>query len=295
MVGAIVNNNIVPLDYKLKDNDIIKINTNQNSAGPSREWINMAFTSSARNKIKGFFNKIDKEDYLKKGEEILKNELRKKKFVFNDFLSQDNLDKILKELKFSGIEELYINIGNGKVTPTMLINIVTDENVSKADLILKKASNNKLSEELHQIKNDIIVDGIDEIKVNVAACCKPIPGDRVIGYITKGNGITVHRAVCPNVSDLEERLIEVKWNNNISKKYNAAILVRADNNKDVLLDIIAKTANTEIVVQSINSMNSKEGFLFEITVSVESKEKLMKFVNDLTMISSVIDVERIIK
>lgn len=295
MVGAIVNNNIVPLDYKLKDNDIIKINTNQNSAGPSREWINMAFTSSARNKIKGFFNKIDKEDYLKKGEEILKNELRKKKFVFNDFLSQDNLDKILKELKFSGIEELYINLGNGKVTPTMLINIVTDENVSKADLILKKASNNKLSEELHQIKNDIIVDGIDEIKVNVAACCKPIPGDRVIGYITKGNGITVHRAVCPNVSDLEERLIEVKWNNNISKKYNAAILVRADNNKDVLLDIIAKTANTEIVVQSINSMNSKEGFLFEITVSVESKEKLMKFVNDLTMISSVIDVERIIK
>ncbi len=294
MIGAIVNNNIVPLDYKLKDNDIIKINTNKNSAGPSREWINMAYTSQAKNKIKAFFNKIDKEGYMKKGEEVLKEDLRKKKIVFNDFLSPENLDKIIKELKFSGIEELYINLGNGKVTTTNILNIVTGDNVSKVDLILKKATT--ASEIIAPIiKNDIVVEGIDEIKVNVASCCKPIPGDRIIGYITKGNGITVHRAVCPNVSELEERLIDVKWNEQITKKYPTALLIRADNNKNVLVDIISKTANTDVTVQSINSMNSKEGFLFEITILVDSKERLMKFMNDLLIISSVVEVERIIK
>ena len=177
---------------------------------------------------------------------------------------------------------------------TNIINIVNGDNVSKADLILKKATTTT-EIILPTIKNDILVEGIDEIKVNVASCCKPIPGDRIIGYITKGNGITVHRAVCPNVSELEERLIDVKWNDQSTKKYPTALLVRADNNKNVLLDIISKTSNSDITVQSINSMNSKEGFIFEITILVESKEKLMKFMNDLLIIPSVGDVERIIK
>ena len=293
MVGAIVNNNIVPLDYKLQNNDIVKINTNKNSAGPSREWINMAFTSSAKNKIRGFFNKIDKEDYQKKGEEKLKEELRKKKIPFDEFLSSTNLDSILKEFKLASIEEFYISIGNGKYTPGAIINFINGDNESKADLILKKATNSSVSSV--QSKNDIIVEGIDKIKVNIASCCKPVKGDRIVGYITKGNGITVHRMVCPNISDLDERLVEVKWNESLNKKYPTSILVRSEDNKNVLLDIISKTANTDITVQSINSLNSKGDFLFEITIAVDSKEKLVKFMNDLHMIPSVIEVERFIK
>ncbi len=293
MVGAIVNNNIVPLDYKLQNNDIVKINTNKNSAGPSREWINMAFTSSAKNKIRGFFNKIDKEDYQKKGEEKLKEELRKKKIPFDEFLSSNNLDNILKEFKLASIEEFYISIGNGKYTPGAIINFINGDNESKADLILKKATNSSVSSV--QSKNDIIVEGIDKIKVNIASCCKPVKGDRIVGYITKGNGITVHRMVCPNISDLDERLVEVKWNESLNKKYPTSILVRSEDNKNVLLDIISKTANTDITVQSINSLNSKGDFLFEITILVDSKEKLVKFMNDLHMIPSVIEVERFIK
>ena len=293
MVGAIVNNNIVPLDYKLQNNDIVKINTNKNSVGPSREWINMAFTSSAKNKIRGFFNKIDKEDYQKKGEEKLKEELRKKKIPFDEFLSSNNLDNILKEFKLASIEEFYISIGNGKYTPGAIINFINGDNESKADLILKKATNSSVSSV--QSKNDIIVEGIDKIKVNIASCCKPVKGDRIVGYITKGNGITVHRMVCPNISDLDERLVEVKWNESLNKKYPTSILVRSEDNKNVLLDIISKTANTDITVQSINSLNSKGDFLFEITILVDSKEKLVKFMNDLHMIPSVIEVERFIK
>ena len=295
MVGAIVNNNIVPLDYQLKDNDIVKINTNKNSVGPSREWINMAFTSSAKNKIKGFFNKIDKEGYIQKGEDILKEECRKRKTSYAELTSNENMDKFLKEYKFQNVQEFFVNVGNGKITPIMLYNLLNQSNETKADLILKKATNNyKVVSQVS--KNDIIVEGIDDIKVNVASCCKPVPGDRVIGYITKGHGITVHRAVCPNVSELEERLIEVKWNAKISKKYLTTLLIRASENKNILLDVISKTSNTDITIQSINSIsNSTNEYLFEITVDVNKKETLAKFMNEIDSIPRIVSVERIIK
>ena len=292
MVGCIVNNSIVPLDYILNDNDIIKVNTNKNSAGPSREWINMAFTSSAKNKIKGFFNKIDKEGYLKKGEDILKDECRKKKLSFAEI--NESMDKLLKEYKFQTSEEFYVNIGNGKVTPTMIFNTLNETNDSKADIILKKATTNvKINNSFN--RNDIIVDGIDDVKVNVASCCYPIPGDNVIGYITKGNGITVHRASCPNIAE-SERLINVRWNDFISKKYSTTILIRSSDNKNILLDIISKTSNSDIIILSINQMasSSKEN-LIEITVSVDNRSTLTKFMTDIEQLKTINSVERIIK
>ena len=295
MVGAIVNNNIVPLDYKLKDNDIIKINTNKNSVGPSREWINMAFTSSAKNKIKAFFNKIDKEGYIQKGEEILKEECRKRKTSYSELVSSENMEKFLKEYKFQNTQEFYVNVGNGKITPIMLYNLLNQTNETKADLILKKATSNyKVVSKVS--KNDIIVEGIDDIKVNIASCCKPVPGDRVVGYITKGHGITVHRAVCPNVSELEERLIEVNWNAKITEKYLTTLLIRANDNTNLLLDIISKTSNMDITVKSINTISSNANdHLYEITIDVDKKETLVKFINDIDQISRVVSVERIIK
>lgn len=295
MVGAIVNNNIVPLDYVLKDNDIIKINTNKNSIGPSREWINMAYTSSAKNKIKAFYNKIDKEGYIEKGQEILKDECRKKKIVFNEVISNENIEKLLKEYKFRNVDELYVNVGNGKITPTMIYNVINNNNENKVDIILKKATNNANIKQTVN-KNDIVVEGIDDIKVNIASCCKPVPGDRVIGYITKGNGISVHRSVCPNVSELEERLIEVNWNTKISKKYSTTLLIRASESKNILLDIVSKTSNSDITIQSINSLSqSKDEYVFEITVMVDCKESLVKFMNDINSLQKINSIERIIK
>lgn len=293
MVGAIVNNNIVPLDYELKDNDIIKINTNKNSNGPSKEWINMAHTTQAKNKIKAFFSKIDKKDYLKTGTEILNKELRKRKLSINDFLSNDNVNKILNELKLTNIDDLYINIGNYKITPNMVINIIYKENETKEEIILKKTQNRTV--DIVNTKNDIIVEGIDEIKVNIASCCKPVPGDKIIGYITKGNGISVHKLECPNVSNLEERIIEVNWNDKITKKYPTGVLIHASENKNVLLDIIAKTSNSEITIQSVNFINNNDNFLYEIIVLVDNTEKLNKFINDLRNVNNVLDVERSIK
>lgn len=296
MVGAIVNGNIVSLDYKLNDNDIVKIITNKNTF-PSREWINMAYTAQAKNKIKAYFNRIDKEENLKKGEDLLNKELRKKKVSNLEFYKDENIDKVLSELKVGDLTELYIGIGNGKFKPLSVINIIKSEEKSKEEIILDKVNSN---EEIKiNVKNDIIVKGIDEIKVNIASCCKPIPGDRIVGYITKGNGISVHRSVCPNISELDERLIDVSWNDSIDKKYSTNILVHSiklnNDNKNILIDIISKTSSSDVVVQSINTVNTPDDYMLNITILVPNKEKLIKFINDIETLEDVTRVERLIK
>lgn len=287
-VGAIVNNNIVPLDYKLKSNDIIKINTNKNSS-PSQEWLNIVKTSQAKNKIKAYFNKTSKEDNYNKGEDLLNKELRKKKISNTTFM--ENINKILDSLKCVDLNELYINIGNNKYTPTQVVNIINEENITKEEIILNKTKDKEVKSPV--IKNDISVKGIDDIKVNIASCCKPINGDRIVGYITKGNGITVHRMVCPNVSELNERLIEVKWNDT-TKKYPTTLLIKSlDNN--ILMDIVAKTSNTDITIESIKSLSSGNDYIYQITILVLNKERLVKYINDLSMLPNVLSVERLIK
>ena len=173
--------------------------------------------------------------------------------------------------------------------------MIYHESDTKEDIILKKATS-------HQtvaspiIKNDIIVRGIDQIKVNVAACCKPIPGDPIVGFITKGNGIMVHRLSCPNMKDVEERIIDVSWNSEITKKYPTTILVHTMNQKDVLLKIITKTANSTIMVQSIRTLTTNvDGSTIELIVTVPDVEHLEKFMTDIRSIPDVIDVERVIQ
>lgn len=293
MIGCIVNGSIVPLDYTLQDGDIIKINTNKNSYGPSREWINMAKTTGVKNKIKAFFNRIDKEEYQKKGEDILNKELRKRKLVFSEFLSQGNVEKILDEYKLRGLEDFYINIGNNKIQPGAVINLLTNDVDKKEELILRKTQGKEVT--IPHVKNDIIVDGIDEIKVNIASCCKPVPGDRIIGYITKGYGITVHRVACPNMQNLDERLISVHWNDVIEKKYPTTILVHALKTDNLLLSMISKTSNHNIIVSSVNNYPGKDESTYELTLLVPNKETLVTYMNDISAIPDILEVERVIK
>ncbi len=291
MVGAIVNNMIVPLNYKLQDNDIVKINTSKNST-PSQEWINIAKTTQAKNKIKSYFNKTIKDDYYHKGEELLNKELKKRKIAISNFLSSENINQIVEQLKCQDLNEVYINLGNGKFTPTQVINVITDENITKEEMILNKTKDKEVK--IPHLKNDIIVKGIDDIKVNLASCCKPINGDRIVGYITKGHGITVHRMACPNVSELEERLIEVKWNNTV-RKYPTSLLIKSLEDKNILMEIVAKTSNSDITIESIKSLSSGDNYAYQVTVLVENKAKLLKYMNDLNMIPHILKVERLIK
>ena len=242
-------------------------------------------------KIKSFYSKIDKNESLKNGQEILNRELRKKKISVNTFLDE-NIDKILNEFNYNNINDLYIALGGNQITVKQIVNFVTGANPTKEEIVLSK--NVKVDKNVY-LKNDIAIEGIDEIKVNISGCCKPVPGDEIIGYISKGYGINIHRISCPNISELEERIIEAKWQDSISKKYATDILVRALKEKNILVDLVSKTVNTNIVIQNINTISSNEEYLYELTVLTRSKEELEKFMNDIRRINTVFDVERDIK
>jgi len=287
MVGAIVNEQIVPLDYILQDNDVIKINTNKTST-PSKNWLDIAYTNQAKNKIRAYFNKIDKAEYLKKGEEILTKEFRKKKISVSDMLSGDNLDKILNDLHLANINDLYINVGSGKISIDHIIN--TDDD--KSEVLLNKVIKDNNDTE-H--KGDIIVEGIDDIKVNRSKCCTPVPGDEIVGYIQTGIGINIHKNNCPNIASIKERLISVRWNDTIDKKYSTNIMVYTNTKKDLILDIASITQSNNLTLKSIKNIKIDGKYSFEIKVSVPNLEVLNKYINALSTIEGVTSVERIIK
>ena len=291
LVGAIVNENIVPLDYQLKTGDIIKVNTNKSSKGPNKDWLNFVVTSQAKNKIKSFYSKLDKNESLTKGQELLNNELRKSGLPIHDILNNDNIELICNEFKIKNINELYISIGNNQITPQAIIKFITkkDEETQNIKLKINESQNRQQNS-----KNDVLVEGLDDIKVNLSGCCKPIPGDNIIGYITKGSGITVHRSICQNISDLDERLINVKWNNELTKKYYTDILIHT-NTTDNLLDIITKASLNGITIDSISTVNKSEYKVYSLTVLVENTEKLNKFMLDLTNLPFTLNVERLLK
>ena len=294
MVGAIVNGNIVPLDYKLQSNDVVRINTNKASIGPSREWLNIVYTTQAKNKIRGFFNRIDKDENLKKGQEALEKELKRRKIVLTSFYTDVNINSVLSYFKVSNIDELYIGIGSGKIAVGQIMNYLYKDMDTKEEIILRKAQSNN-NVEAKVSKNDIIVEGIDDIKVNIASCCQPIPGDKIIGYITRGYGINIHRSNCPNVSDLNERIIDVGWNIEIQNKYPTSIIVTSDTYDNILLDVISKTSNTEIKVLSINSLKARDLYMFEVKVLIDKLSNLENFMNEILTIPHIIKVERSIK
>ena len=287
MVGAIVNDNIVPLNYELKTGDIIKINTNKNSS-PSKEWINIARTSSAKNKIKAFFSKLDREEAIEKGKNLLLKEIRRKKLNLN--IIDNNMELILKELKLLDEKELYLNIGTRKFSPNTIINIIPlDEDKDNFNIEKYVKTNNKLVD----IKNDILVDGIDEIKVTLANCCKPVNGDEIIGYISKGNGIIIHSKNCPNLNNMNNRLINVSWARVTENKFPSKIQITTNNIDNLLLSIITKASENNITINSINTTYSKDKIIYDLVIDVENTSKLNKYINSIIQIKGVLRAERI--
>ena len=292
IVGAIVNDNIVPLDYKLNTGDIIKVNTN-NASKPSKDWLSFVVTSGAKNKIKAYYSRLEKNENIDKGREILEKELRKNDLPINDFLSNKNVDIILDELKLKTIEEVYAAIGTGKYTGNSIIKIINKPEEQKKDIAEKINENSTYNSKKEPGNNDILVEGMTEIKASLSGCCKPVPQDSIIGYITRGSGITVHRINCRHITDTEERLINVKWNDNVTRKYPTDILIYTTT-FDNLLEIITKAASSNIIIDSISTINKSEYKVYSMTILVENKEKLDKFLNDLLNLSFVQKVERAI-
>ncbi len=285
MTGAIVNNNMVPLTYELKDSDIVKIITNNNSKGPSREWINIAKTTSAKNKIKSFFNRTTKEDYIEEGKNLLEKELRRKKIPLSDFMSEENLKKVFDHFKLDSLEDIYLNIGNNKFSAKSIVKNDSDKKEEKKELkVIVKSSD-----------NDIVVGDTKNIETTIASCCEPVPGDEIVGYITKTNGIRIHRKGCTNIEFLDDRIIEATWNPNIDSKYKSEIIIHTTSKENIIVDIVQTAASIGIALENVNLINKTNNNVYSVSVLVTSLTDLEKYMTNLSKIKYVNDVERIMR
>lgn len=269
--GAIVNDTIVPLSYELQNNDIVKIITN-NNATPNYNWLNIVKTNQAKTKIKSYFSKKDREDLLEKGKNILEKEIRKKKMAFNDILSDDNLNKILKDLKLDSIEDLYLSVGSLRYTAGYIINLATEDKHNVDDILIEKINPTTI---INNNKGDIIVDGNRNIMYTLAKCCKPVKGDDIIGYITKGDGISVHKKNCVNILN-QERLINVDWNYQAESTYLSDLKMLITNNT-FLMDFINEATKEKIYISEMHNKEILNGLLCNVTIKVKNKEELERF------------------
>lgn len=274
--GAIVNDNIVPLSYELQNNDIVKIITN-NNATPNQDWLNFVKTNQAKTKIKSYFSKKDREDLLDKGKNILEKEIRKRKLSISEVLNNDNLNKILKDLKMDSLEDLYLSIGTLRYTAGYIINLTTEDKHNVDDILIEKIKPVIIT---NNNKDDIIVDGNTNIMYNLAKCCKPVKGDNIIGFITKGEGVSVHKSNCVNIQNLEDRLINVEWNYNVESTYLSDITILVNNN-NFLMDLMSEATKEKIHISELHNKETDEGLLCNITIKVKNKEELERFKSKL--------------
>ena len=287
-VGAIVNDVIVPLNHELDNNDIVKIKTNPN-ATPNKDWMSFVRTTQAKNKIKSYFSKQERTFMIDKGKDILEKELRKRKMAFAEVMSDDNVKKIIKELKFDNLDDIYLSIGTLRYTAGYIISLTSDVKESIEDALIEKV-NNKVHVEKNY-KNDIVVAGVGDLLVGIAICCKPVKCDDILGFITKGQGITVHKKDCPNIF-ASERVINVEWNTESDSNYYTDLFIETFNDKNYLTDIIAAFTKRNIYIDTFKTKEFTDSYLYEVTIKVKNKDELDKIILDLEMLSFVVNVKR---
>ncbi|MDD3895465.1 MAG: RelA/SpoT family protein [Bacilli bacterium] len=290
-VGAIVNNSIVPLNYELNDGDIIKINTNQ-QAKPNKDWLGFIKTTQAKNKIKSYFSKKYQKNYIERGKTLLEKEIRKQKLIINEVLKEENINKILKDLKLNNYDELLLSIGSLRYTATYILNLIHEDKKAVEDILLgrlHKYSNNK-----NNYKNNIIVSGMDNILVSIGACCNPVPGDEIIGYVTKGQGVTVHKKECLNIKNITSRLIDVKWNMDLhdNKKFNTKLLIKTNSNKNNILEILTKASLKNVSINGIKEYENNYLIDYELQIKVKNKNELNSFIEELKKLAYISEVIR---
>ena len=288
LIGAIVNDVAVPLDYKLQNNDIVKVRTGSNST-PNMEWLKFVKTSHARNKIKSFFSKQEKDIYIEKGKTILQNELRRRHLSFDENLKEENVKKILSDLKLESLDEVYFTIGTLRYTPSYIINLTTDSKKDVTDLYLEHLNNVRPSS---NSKSLVLVDNQDNILSNLAKCCNPVLGDKIVGVITKGDGVSVHRIDCPNIKGEHLHFVNVEWKY-LEDNYYTKIKIYTDNLANHLLDIVSKSSTSDVYIDEVKTKDYKDGNLYELTLKVSNITKLDNYMNSLLAYKFVKKVERV--
>ncbi len=309
MIGARVNGKLVTIDYVIQNGDRIEVITSQNSRGPSRDWLKIVKSSQAKNKINQWFKQELKEDNIVKGKELVTAYCRAKSIVQSDIMKPEYVERVLTKYGFRDWDSVLAAIGHGGLKEGQVVNKllegyerdhrkeITDEQIIEAVQNAKEAA----PVQLRKSKGGITVQGIDDVSVRFAKCCSPIPGDEIVGFVTRGRGVTVHRTDCINVINLPEeersRLIDAEWQKEAQEGdkglYMAEIMIYCNNRTGLLVDITKIFTERKIDVRSVNSRTSRQGIAtIEMSFEVSDKGTLNYLVDKIRQVDSVIDVER---
>ena len=306
MVGARVNGKLVNIDYKIQNGDRIEILTSQNSKGPSRDWLNIVKSTQAKNKINQWFKKELKEDNILKGKDMLNQYAKTKGFKPGIYTKPQYMESVMHKYGFRDWDSVLAAIGHGGLKEGQVFNKLVEayEREHKKNLtdeqVLEAASESQEKLHIAKSKSGIVVKGIHDVAVRFSKCCSPIPGDEIVGFVTRGRGITIHRTDCVNVLNMPEidrkRLIEAEWqmpDRADSEKYEAEIQVYANNRTGLLVDISKIFTERKIDLRSINSRtNKQERATISMSFNVCSKQELNSLIEKIRQVESVLDVER---
>lgn len=300
MTGAKINSKMMPIITHLHNGDIVEIITSEQAKGPSRDWLKFVKSSSAKNKIQGWFKKNQREENIVKGKDLVEKEIKRLGISYSEVFKTEFINAALNRYKFNNIDDMYSSVGFGAISASKVIARMLEE-------YRKEHDSDNLEEKLQELSKEkairskpssvgIVVEGIDNCLVRLSKCCNPVPGDEVVGFITRGRGVSVHRKDCVNMKDLvskDERMIDVYWYNEPKASYSVDIEIYANDRTGLLSDIIKEIGNNKCKLVGVNSKANKERIaITEITIEVENLEELNKILKNLRKIDSVYEVNR---
>ena len=303
-VGAKVNGRIVPLDYKLNNGDIVEVITSKQSTGPSRDWLNIAGSSDTRNKIKSWFKKERREENIARGRDMLEKEVKRLGYDMKTFAKVEKLKEVAEKLRLDTPENLYAAIGYGGTTLSGVMSKLVEIYRREQKEIQGQKNLQELFNELKprtskssKASHGILVKGESGLMVKMAKCCSPIPGDRVVGYITRGSGISVHRADCPNVQttnpEEQRRLIPVTWDVATDSLYKVSIVITSSDKPGIMADIIMAVSESKVNINNLNCHVDKHKVATILMgLDISSLDQLDQIMKQIKRTKGVFSVER---
>ncbi|NJP36563.1 RelA/SpoT family protein [Alkalicoccus luteus] len=303
-IGAKVNGKMVPLDHQLKTGDIVEILTSKHSYGPSQDWLKITQSSHAKNKIRQWFKKEKRDENVEKGRDLIEKEIEKKGFTTKQVLTTDNLARVMDKFSFTTEEDMYAAVGYHGITAAQVVTRLTDtlrqeEAAAEGKTLTEAVGDLKPNQRTVQKKDKtgVKVKGIDNLMIRLSRCCNPVPGDSIVGYITKGRGVSIHRADCPNIQQEEDaRLLEVDWEQqpNQSKNYDVDIEISGYDRRSLLNDVLQAVAETKTNIHAVTGKADKNKMArIDMTVSIQHTAHLQKVVDRIKQIPDIYTVRRV--
>ncbi len=306
-IGAKVNGKMVPLDYRLTTGEIVEVLTSTVPKGPSIDWLSMVKSNQAKSKIRAWFKKAKREENIEKGKELLEKEAKRQGVNFGEVAKGEALEQILRKYNFNSIDDIWAAVGVGDIIPANIVTKLKDYffksnkaefiKETEEELLKNVAKNNSKKVKDKTGSHGIIVKGTDNILVRFAKCCNPVPGDEIIGYITKGRGVSIHRQDCKNVVMLnknsENKVVEVNWNTGASNEYIAELQIKAEDREGILSEIMELIIDTKTYLSAVNAKTARNGVaLVNIKLKISDIDQLKSLMKMIKKLKGVMDVYR---